>query len=256
MIGVNNREPRDARDRRRGQRPALAARAARSHRRLRERRERAAADVERAAALGADAVLVGSALSAAPRRATRSGRCARGRGEAARVAEVKFCGLTRAEDARAGGAARRRLRRRDLRRRAAAVTLERRAARGCARGAAAPGAPARRRVRRATTCRAIAADAIAARLDVVQLHGDPRAADVRAMRRRFDGRDLGRGAGSAGRSLPEWTRRALARGGRRAARCAACEGGSAARASRSRGARSRIPWRDPRPHAGSCWPAG
>jgi phosphoribosylanthranilate isomerase len=52
--------------------------------------------------------------------------------------------------------------------------------------------------------RAIAANAIAAGTRVIQLHGDPRAADVRAMRRRFDGQ-IWAVARAQGSILAEWT---------------------------------------------------
>ena len=59
-------------------------------------------DVERAAAAGADAVLIGTALSAA---ADPGRSCPDSRGCRAVAAEVKICGLTRPEDAacRRGG---------------------------------------------------------------------------------------------------------------------------------------------------------
>ena len=51
---------------------------------------------------------------------------------------------------------------------------------------------------------AIAADAVTAGVEVIQLHGDPRAADVRAMRRRFGGQ-IWAVARADGSVLPEWT---------------------------------------------------
>jgi phosphoribosylanthranilate isomerase len=50
---------------------------------------------------------------------------------------------------------------------------------------------------------AIAADAITAGVEVIQLHGDPRAADVRAMRKRFGG-SVWAVARADGSMLPEW----------------------------------------------------
>lgn len=50
---------------------------------------------------------------------------------------------------------------------------------------------------------AIAADAITAGVEVIQLHGDPRAADVRAMRKRFGG-NVWAVARAEGSMLPEW----------------------------------------------------
>jgi phosphoribosylanthranilate isomerase len=50
----------------------------------------------------------------------------------------------------------------------------------------------------------IAANAITAGVAVIQLHGDPRAADVRAMRRRFGG-PVWAVARADGSVLPEWT---------------------------------------------------
>jgi phosphoribosylanthranilate isomerase len=115
------------------------------------------------------------------------------------VANVKFCGLTRAEDAReatrlgagyvgaifAGGPRH--------------VTPER------ARELfdAAKGGPAAVGVFGADDVDAIAADAIIAGVEVIQLHGDPRAADVRAMRKRFGGR-VWAVARADGSLLPEW----------------------------------------------------
>ena len=115
------------------------------------------------------------------------------------MVSVKFCGLTRAEDAReatrlgaayvgaifAGGPRH--------------VTPER------AREVfdAAAGGPGAVGVFGTDDVDAIAADAITAGVEVIQLHGDPRAADVRAMRRRFGGRvwAVTRADGSV---LPEW----------------------------------------------------
>jgi len=115
------------------------------------------------------------------------------------VASVKFCGLTRAEDAReamrlgaayvgaifAGGPRH--------------VTPER------AREVfdAATGGPAAVGVFGADDVDAIAADAITAGVGVIQLHGDPRAADVRSMRKRFGGR-VWAVARADGSMLPEW----------------------------------------------------
>ncbi len=69
---------------------------------------------------------------------------------------------------------------------------------------AATGGPAAVGVFGADDVDAIAEDAITAGVEVIQLHGDPRAADVRAMRRRFGGRvwAVARADGSV---LPEWT---------------------------------------------------
>ena len=115
------------------------------------------------------------------------------------MASVKFCGLTRVEDAReaarlgaayvgaifAGGPRH--------------VTPER------AREVfgAAGGGPAAVGVFGADDVDAIAADAITAGVEVIQLHGDPRAADVRAMRKRFGGR-VWAVARADGSMLPEW----------------------------------------------------
>ncbi len=115
------------------------------------------------------------------------------------MASVKFCGLTRVEDAReatrlgaayvgaifAGGPRH--------------VTPER------ARDVfgAAAGGPAAVGVFGADDVDAIAADAITAGVEVIQLHGDPRAADVRAMRKRFGGR-VWAVARADGSMLPEW----------------------------------------------------
>jgi phosphoribosylanthranilate isomerase len=115
------------------------------------------------------------------------------------VASVKFCGLTRPEDAReaasigaayvgaifAGGPRH--------------VTPSR--ARELFDAAA--GGPAAVGVFGADDVDAIAADAITAGVEVVQLHGDPRAADVRAMRKRFGGR-VWAVARADGSLLPEW----------------------------------------------------
>ena len=116
------------------------------------------------------------------------------------MASVKFCGLTRPEDAReaarigaayvgaifAGGPRH--------------VTPER--ARDIFRAAA--GGPAFVGVFGADDVDAIASGATAAGAGVLQLHGDPRAADVRAARARFGGRiwAVVRARGSV---LPEWT---------------------------------------------------
>lgn len=116
------------------------------------------------------------------------------------MASVKFCGLTRFEDAReamrlgaayvgaifAGGPRN--------------VTPER------ARELfdAATGGPAAVGVFGADDVDAIAANAITAGVEVIQLHGDPRAADVRAMRKRFGGR-IWAVARADGSVLPEWT---------------------------------------------------
>jgi phosphoribosylanthranilate isomerase len=124
------------------------------------------------------------------------------------VARVKFCGLTRPEDAReaarlgaayvgaifAGGPR--------------TVTPERaralfEAAEDGASGAARAFAIAVG-VFGADDASAIAANAIAAGMGVIQLHGDPRAADVRAMRRRFEG-PVWAVARAQGSILPEWT---------------------------------------------------
>jgi phosphoribosylanthranilate isomerase len=124
------------------------------------------------------------------------------------VAKVKFCGLTRPDDARqaarlgaayvgaifAGGPR--------------TVTPERarelfEAAAGDASGTAGEVARAVG-VFGADDVRAIAANAIAAGTRVIQLHGDPRAADVRAMRRRFDGQ-IWAVARAQGSILAEWT---------------------------------------------------
>jgi phosphoribosylanthranilate isomerase len=116
------------------------------------------------------------------------------------VASVKFCGLTRPEDAReaarlgaafvgtifAGGPR--------------AVTAER------AREIydAATGGPAAVGVFGADEPGVIAKGAVSAGVEVIQLHGDPRAADVRAMRSRFGGR-IWAVARADGSLLPEWT---------------------------------------------------
>lgn len=115
------------------------------------------------------------------------------------MASVKFCGLTRAEDAReaarigagyvgaifAGGPRN--------------VTPER--ARELFR--AAGGGPAAVGVFGADDADEIAAGAISAGVEVIQLHGDPRAADVRAVRARFGGR-VWAVARADGSMLPEW----------------------------------------------------
>jgi phosphoribosylanthranilate isomerase len=116
------------------------------------------------------------------------------------VVSVKFCGLTRPEDAReaarlgaayvgaifAGGPR--------------TVTPER--ARELFYAAA--GGPAAVGVFGADEVNLIAAGAVTAGVEVIQLHGDPRAADVRAMRTRFGGRvwAVVRADGSV---LPQWT---------------------------------------------------
>ncbi len=116
------------------------------------------------------------------------------------MASVKFCGLTRPDDAReakrlgaafvgaifAGGPR--------------AVTVER--ARELFDAAA--GGPAPVGVFGADDPSAIAKGAVAAGVEVIQLHGDPRAADVRAMRSRFSGR-IWTVARVDGSLLPEWT---------------------------------------------------
>ncbi|HEX7545409.1 MAG TPA: phosphoribosylanthranilate isomerase [Gemmatimonadaceae bacterium] len=124
------------------------------------------------------------------------------------MAKVKFCGLTRPEDARhaarlgaayvgaifAGGP-------RTVTAARALSLFE--AAAGGAIGPAGEGATAVG-VFGADDVRAIAASAIATGMGVIQLHGDPRAADVRAMRRRFDGH-IWAVARAQGSVLPEWT---------------------------------------------------
>lgn len=116
------------------------------------------------------------------------------------MVSVKFCGLTRPDDAReasrlgaafvgaifAGGPR--------------TVTPER--ARELFDAAA--GGPAAVGVFGADEANRIAAEAVTAGVEVIQLHGDPRAADVRAMRTRFGGRvwAVVRADGSI---LPEWT---------------------------------------------------
>ena len=116
------------------------------------------------------------------------------------MAEVKFCGLTRTEDAAEAG------------RLGAAyvgaifaggprnVTPERARELFDAAGSA----PVAVGVFGADDVSEIAANAVMAGVAVIQLHGDPRAADVRAMRRRFGGlvRAVARADGSI---LPEWT---------------------------------------------------
>lgn len=115
------------------------------------------------------------------------------------MASVKFCGMTRPEDAReaarigaayvgaifAGGPRN--------------ITPER--ARDVFAGAA--GGPAAVGVFGADDVDEIAATATTAGVEVIQLHGDPRAADVRAVRSRFGGRvwAVARADGSV---LPEW----------------------------------------------------
>jgi phosphoribosylanthranilate isomerase len=124
------------------------------------------------------------------------------------VAKVKFCGLTRTEDARhaarlgasyvgaifAGGPR--------------TVTPERaRELFEASTSGASPvavGTATAVGVFGADDVRAIAANAIAAGVGVIQLHGDPRAADVRAMRRRFEG-PIWAVARAQGSILPEWT---------------------------------------------------
>ena len=117
----------------------------------------------------------------------------------ARVGEVKFCGLTRAEDARAvselgasfvgaifaGGP---RL-----------VTPER----AVEVFAGAGDGPLRVGVFGADAPARTAEIAAAAGLDVIQLHGDPRAADILDMRARFDG-EIWAVARASGSLLPEW----------------------------------------------------
>jgi phosphoribosylanthranilate isomerase len=116
------------------------------------------------------------------------------------VASVKFCGLTRVEDAReavrlgasyvgaifAGGPR--------------TVTPDQ------ARQlfVAATGGPVAVGVFGADDVDEIAANAMTAGVEVIQLHGDPRAADVRAMRKRFGGR-VWAVARADGSLLPEWT---------------------------------------------------
>ena len=151
------------------------------------------------------------------------------------MAKVKFCGLTRPEDARhaarlgaayvgaifAGGPR--------------TVTPER------ARELfdAATGGPAAVGVFGADDVNAIAANAITAGMEVIQLHGDPRAADVRAMRKRFGGR-IWAVARAEGSVLPEWTEE-LFHEADAVLLDAGARAGSAARASRSNGVPSRIP---------------
>jgi phosphoribosylanthranilate isomerase len=119
------------------------------------------------------------------------------------VASVKFCGLTRAADAREAA-----------RLGAAYVGAifaggPRHVTAGEAKeifnaATAVPGGPSAVGVFGADDVDAIAAHAVAAGVEVIQLHGDPRAADVRAMRRRFGARvwAVARADGSV---LPEWT---------------------------------------------------
>jgi phosphoribosylanthranilate isomerase len=116
------------------------------------------------------------------------------------VAEVKFCGLTRTEDAAEAG------------RLGAAyvgaifaggprnVTPERARELFDAAGSA----PVAVGVFGADDVSEIAANAVTAGVAVIQLHGDPRAADVRAMRRRFGGL-VWAVARADGSILPEWT---------------------------------------------------
>jgi phosphoribosylanthranilate isomerase len=116
------------------------------------------------------------------------------------VASVKFCGLTRPEDAREA-----------MRLGAAYVgaifaggprTVRPDTARELF--VAAAGGPVAVGVFGADDVNEIAANAMTAGVEVIQLHGDPRAADVRAMRKRFGGRvwAVVRAEGSL---LPEWT---------------------------------------------------
>ena len=121
---------------------------------------------------------------------------------------VKFCGLTRPEDAReaarlgaayvgaifAGGP------------RTVTPARARELFAAASLGATGRTAGSRRRSAcSAPTTRARSRpNAIAAGMGVIQLHGDPRAADVRAMRRRFDGR-IWAVARAEGSVLPEWT---------------------------------------------------
>lgn len=116
------------------------------------------------------------------------------------MASVKFCGVTRPEDAGeamrlgasfvgaifAGGPR--------------TVTPER--ARELFDAAA--GGPTAVGVFGADDADAIAANAITAGVEVIQLHGDPRAADVRAIRKRFGGL-VWAVARADGSLLPEWT---------------------------------------------------
>jgi phosphoribosylanthranilate isomerase len=115
------------------------------------------------------------------------------------VASVKFCGLMRVEDAReaarigaayvgtifAGGPRH--------------VTP----ARARELFHAAEGGPVAVGVFGADDADEIAAGAISAGVEVIQLHGDPRAADVRAVRSRFGGR-VWAVARADGSLLPEW----------------------------------------------------
>lgn len=116
------------------------------------------------------------------------------------MAKVKFCGMTRAEDAReavrlgaayvgaifAGGPR--------------TVTPDR------ARElfVSALGGPCAVGVFGADDVDQIARNAMTAGVEVIQLHGDPRAADVRAMRKRFGGQ-VWAVARADGSLLPEWT---------------------------------------------------
>lgn len=119
------------------------------------------------------------------------------------MADVKFCGLTRAEDAReaarlgaayvgaifAGGP-------RSVTANQAKEIFD--------AAPAGPLGPSAVGVFGADDIDAIAANAVSAGVEVIQLHGDPRAADVRAMRRRFGARvwAVARADGSV---LPDWT---------------------------------------------------
>jgi len=115
------------------------------------------------------------------------------------VAEVKFCGLTRAEDARVASelgasfvgaifAAGPRL-----------LTAER----AVEVFAGAGDGPLRVGVFGADAPARTSEIAASAGLDVVQLHGDPRAADILDMRARFDG-EIWAVVRSRGSLLPEW----------------------------------------------------
>jgi phosphoribosylanthranilate isomerase len=119
------------------------------------------------------------------------------------VASVKFCGLTRAGDAQeaarlgaayvgaifAGGP------------RNVTSVQAKEIFNAATTGT---GGPAAVGVFGADDIDAIAADAVAAGVQVIQLHGDPRAADVRAMRRRF-GALVWAVARADGSVLPDWT---------------------------------------------------